>query len=287
MASIAGRRRRRSRPDFVARTIVGVTEAIERTVYTEEHARRPGLLQRADPRVKVVLFALAVLTVGLARTLPVLLALYVAIVGLGLWSGFSPGFFVKRVLLGIPLFAGIVAVPALFLIGGAPLVRIPLGVGQLTISDNAALSFLIFVTRVAASVTLAVLLVVTTRWADLLKALRVFHAPEIFIIVLGMTYRYIFLFLQMVENLFLARASRTVGEPQAGEQRRWIGTGMGTLMSRSLQTSTNVYQAMVARGFNGDVRTITDFRMRDEDWLLASSGIVLLAIALIADIGLR
>jgi len=121
LASPHRNRRRRARPDFVAKTIVGVTQAIERSVYTEEHARRPGVLQRADPRVKLVLFALGILTIGLAHTLPVLLGLYACLVGMGLWSGFSLGFFVKRVLLGIPLFAGIVALPALLLIGGAPL----------------------------------------------------------------------------------------------------------------------------------------------------------------------
>jgi cobalt ECF transporter T component CbiQ len=264
-----------------------VTGAIERTVYTEELARADGLLQRADPRGKVVLFLVAVLVVGLSRTLPVLLSLYAVIVGLALASKLSFAFFVKRVLLGIPLFAGIVYIPALFLIEGNDLVSFHLGPIDLSISDNAVASAAIFVTRVAVSVSLAVLLVVTTRWADLLKALRVLRIPSAFIVVLGMTYRYIFLFLQTVENLFLARASRTVGISSEREQRHWIGNGMGSLMSKSFTTSNAVYLAMVARGFTGDVRTLSDFAMRDEDWLLVSSGIVLLAVALMVDMGLR
>ena len=51
---------RRGRADFIARTITGVTGAIEQTVYNEEVARTDGLLQRADPRVKVVLCLLAI-----------------------------------------------------------------------------------------------------------------------------------------------------------------------------------------------------------------------------------
>ena len=102
-----------------------------------------------------------------------------------------------------------------------------------------------------------------------------------------MTYRYIFLFLQTVENLFLARSSRTVGRATDAEQRRWIGSSMGTLMSKSFKTSNDVYQAMVARGFTGDVYTISDFKMRDEDWLFVSLSVVLLALALIFDLGLR
>jgi cobalt/nickel transport system permease protein len=277
----------RPKPDFVARTIAGVTGAIERTVFTEELARADGLLQRADPRVKIVLFAIAVLVAGLSRSLPVLLALYGATVLLALWSGLSLGFFVKRVLLGIPLFAGIVFIPALFLIGGRPVLHAPLGPVALTVSDNALWSGAAFVTRVAASVSLAVLLVTTTRWADLLKAMRVLRLPAIFIVILGMTYRYVFLFLQLVERLFLARASRTVGDTAAREQRQWLGGGMGTLLGKSFKTSNDVYVAMVARGFTGDVRTMSEFRMRDEDWLLLAAGVVALAMALLVDLGLR
>ncbi len=59
---------------------------------------------------------------------------------------------------------------------------------------------------------------------------------------------------------------------------------MGTLMSRSLKLSNDVYAAMVARGFSGDVRTLTTFRMRDEDWLFVSLGIALLGLAWLVDL---
>jgi cobalt/nickel transport system permease protein len=277
----------RRRKDFVAKTINGVTEAIERSVYTEEFARRGGLLQRVDPRAKLGIFVAAVLVVGVARSLPVIIGLYVAAALLGLISRLPASLLFKRILFGIPLFAGIVALPALFLIGGNPLIDIgQVGPVHLAITNNSLMSFVIFVSRVTASVTLAALLVVTTRWSDLLKAMRVFRVPEVFIVVLGMTYRYIFLFLKALENLFLARASRTVGASTEREQRRWIGSSMGTLLGKSFKTSNDVYQAMVARGFTGDVRTITNFAMRDEDWLFVAASAVILASALLLDMGL-
>lgn len=281
-------RSRRARRDFVAKTITGVADAVERSVYAEEFARRPGWLQRVDPRAKIAAFVLAVLVVGLARALPVLVAVYLFAVLLGLLSRLPLSLFLKRVLLGIPLFSCIVALPALFILDGRVLLAIAhIGPLDLAVTDNSLASFAIFVTRVAASVTLATLLVVTTRWADLLKALRVLHVPEVFIVVLGMTYRYIFLLLRALENLFLARASRTVGHTASDEQRRWVGASMGTLLGKSFKTSNDVYQAMVARGFSGDVRTITDFRMRDEDWLFVSLACVLLPLALMIDLAVR
>jgi cobalt/nickel transport system permease protein len=91
--------------------------------------------------------------------------------------------------------------------------------------------------------------------------------PEVFIIVLGITYRYLFLLLQTTNSLFLARASRTVGKTTGGEQRLWVGATAGALVGRSLKMSNDVYQAMVPRGYNGQIRTITDFLVRVQDWL--------------------
>src|SRR5579884_2134412 len=118
------RGRRRDRRDFVAKTINGVTETVERAVYTEEYARRDELLQRVDPRAKLGVFLLAVLVVGLAHSLGTILALYALALALGLASRLPASLLLKRVLFGIPLFAGIVALPALLLGHGAPLLDI-------------------------------------------------------------------------------------------------------------------------------------------------------------------
>jgi cobalt/nickel transport system permease protein len=278
---------RKKKPDFVARTIAGVSGAIERTIFTEEHARRDGLLQRLDPRVKVVLFVGAVLVTVLSRHVGILLALYALTLVLAALSNIPMTVMVKRLLLGIPLFAGIVYIPALFLVPGPTAIPLPsIGPIDLSISTNALWGFATFVTRVTTSVSFGVLLVMTTRWADLLKALRILRVPEIFVVVLGMTYRYIFLFLRSVQNLFLARSSRTVADTSDQEQRHWVGSTAGMMLSKSMKMSNDVYKAMVARGFSGDVRTLTTFSMRDEDWLFAAVGMVVLSIILLADMGL-
>jgi cobalt/nickel transport system permease protein len=278
-------RRRKARKSFVERTITGVGAAIEQTVYGEAYARQGGFLQRVDPRAKLGLFALALLVIGLVHDLALLASLWLALLGLGLAARLPFRVIAVRTMLGVPLFTGLIALPALFLIEGRPLFTIgPLGPVTLAVTDQAILSVATFLLRVSASVTLAALLVLTTRWADLLKALRVFRVPDVFIVVLGMTYRYIFLVLRLTENLFLGRASRTVGTTSPGEQRRWVGASMGTLMSRSLKLSNDVYAAMVARGFSGDVRTLTTFRMRDEDWLFVSLGVAVLGLAWLVDL---
>jgi cobalt/nickel transport system permease protein len=127
-------------------------------------------------------------------------------------------------------------------------------------------------------VSLAVLLVVTTPWADVLKSLKALRVPHVFILVLSMTYRYIFLFLHTANGILLARKSRVVGRASGKEQRRWITGTMGNLMSRAFKMSNDVYAAMLARGFTGEARTYAVYRMRAID----RSGLAMVAIVAVA-----
>jgi len=106
------------------------------------------------------------------------------------------------------------------------------------------------------------------------------YVPQIFILLLSMTYRYIFFFLHTANGMFEARKSRTVGRTQGNEHRRWISGSMGYLMNRSFKMSNDVYAAMAARGFTGEIRSYSAYSMATTDWiaLVASIGIAVLSI---------
>lgn len=270
--------------DFVASSVSGITSVLERAVFDQEMASRPGFLQGADPRAKVVAALAILVATGLSRSLAVVILVSLVMVLLAALSRLSVGAFLRRAWLGIPGFAAVVAAPALFMLSGRTiLVVVDTPPAFLAISDNSLYSFALLVGRVGASVSIAVLLVSTTRWAELLRALAVLRVPESMVVVLGMTYRYLFLFLHMANNLFLARASRTVGYSSGAEERRWAAGAAGTLMSRSVRMSGDILLAMRARGFSGEVRTAPDPRMGDGDWLLvalaaaSAAGLLLLA----------
>jgi len=189
-------------------------------------------------------------------------------------------FFVKRVWLGIPLFAGIVIIPSIFFAAGPRLFDLGLGPVHLGVSATGLWSALIFVVRVGVSVSLGVLLVLTTPWADVLKSLHALKVPQVFVLVLSMTYRYIFLFLHTLNGMFEARKSRLVARLGGREDRRWITRSMGALMSRSFKMSNDVYAAMLARGFTGEIRTYSTYRMRSSDWLALAATLVVAALSL-------
>ncbi|MCZ2109954.1 MAG: cobalt ECF transporter T component CbiQ [Dehalococcoidia bacterium] len=268
---------------FVERTLSGISANIESAVFSEENARRNAFLQRRDPRAKLVAFTALVIAAGISRDWRVLGALYL----LTLW-GIAAGdldarSFLKRVWLGIPLFSGIVVLPSIFFISGRALFHIPLGFATLTATRAGAGAAGIFVLRVATCVSLGILLVLTTRWADILKSLRFFRVPTVFVLILGMSYRYIFLVLHTVNGMFESRKSRIVAETSGREQRWWIVASMSVLLSRSFRMSDNVYQAMLARGFTGQVRTLTSYRMGGADWGLVGVALIASVAAIAAN----
>jgi energy-coupling factor transporter transmembrane protein EcfT len=110
------------------------------------------------------------------------------------------------------------------------------------------------------------LLVLTTPWTHILKALRVLRFPVVAIVILGMTYRYIFLLIAAAREMFESRRSRIVGELEAGDRRRLAVATAGVLLGKTVQLSGDVYLAMQARGFRGEVHVLDEFQMSASDW---------------------
>lgn len=273
--------RSEGRVGWIEKTLAGISGSIEQAIFTERHARAFGWLQGVDPRAKLGMFLATILAASFTSSVAALAGLYAASVGAALASRIPLDFFVRRVWTGIPLFAAVVVVPAIFLVPGPRLFDLAIGPAHVAPSIPGLAGAVLFVARVGVSVSIAVLLVTTTPWADLLKSLRAIRVPQIFVLVLSMTYRYIFLFLHTVNGIFLARKSRIVGRTSGGEQRRWIAGTLGALMSRSFKMSNDVYAAMLARGFAGEMRAYSAFAMGPADWV-AFGGTVAFVAAMLA-----
>jgi cobalt/nickel transport system permease protein len=281
--------------DFVAKTLAETTRAIEYSVFANQYAEKKGFLQRIDPRVKLLTTLALLIVIGLTHRLEVLAALYAGTLILAVFSRISLGFFVKRVWVFIPLFTGIIALPAVFNIvtPGRPLFTVisflsphafgPFQIPQhITVTLQGVSGAAILVMRVAASVSMAVLLVVTTRWIRLLKALYVLKTPEVIIMILAMTYRYIHLFLRTVEGMFLAKKSREISDLKLKEEHGWIASRLGVLVGKSYRLSNDVHLAMISRGWTGNPTLMDDFTINPIDglWIAITLAIVIFGIAL-------
>jgi cobalt/nickel transport system permease protein len=265
------------RGGLIEHTIEGLYLAMERALHAENSAGGGGLLQQLDPRVKVAgLFAL-ILASALAARLWVIAAVFVLAILLAALSRISIGMLAGRVWIGALTFTGAIAIPALFLTPGVPICRLPGLNWTVTAQGVTTAGYLIL--RVETAATLALLLIFTTPWMHVLKALRIFHVPVVFVVILGMTCRYILLMLQTAHEMFESRKSRTVGAMTASEQRRMAVSGASVLLTKTFQLSGDVYLAMQARGFRGEVYLLDDFQMKRLDWMAATAFMALTAAA--------
>jgi cobalt/nickel transport system permease protein len=222
--------------DLSLRAIAGLMEGF---LFAEHYSQKDGLLQKLDPRVKLITLLLWVVLVSLLHSLPWILGLYGVSLGLALLSRVSLSFFIRRVWLVLPLFAGVVALPAtlnLFTPGESAVVLFSLGReyhwGPYRIPSEIALSWpgihvaLLLVSRVGTAMSFVLLLTLTTPWPNILKALRSLRIPVIYVQTLGMTLRYLLLLGQIVQDTHLAKkaglcAPGKPGPNNAGLPARW------------------------------------------------------------------
>lgn len=253
------------RGDFARRSIVGMLGAMEYALSAEEFARKNGFLQGIDPRAKLVGLVVLIVATATARKLPVIGLIFAATLAMAVLSRVPIKTLAKRAWIGAFLFTGLIALPALFITPGDQAYTLPLIGLVITKTGLKSASFLI--ARTETAVTISLLLVLSTPWAHVLKSLRTLYAPAIMVVILGMTYRYIFLLIQTAREMLESRQSRTVGKLSAGDSRRIATASVGALLSKTMELSGEVYLAMRSRGFRGEVDVLDDFRMRPRDWL--------------------
>ncbi len=270
------RRNHSGKSGFLERTTASFVDAMEHAFYAEQTARADGLLQRLDPRVKLVGILALIVPAAAARSFAVIAGLFAVAVALAALSRVSFGVLLKRVWVVVLLFAGVIALPAPFVTPGRVVYHLP-GLGwSVTAQGLTSAGYLVL--RVETAATLCVLLVLTTPWNHVLKALRVLRVPAVLVTILGMTYRYLFLVLQSAHDMFESRRSRMIGELTGRERRRMAASSAGVLMSRTFDLSSEVYLAMQSRGYRGDVSILDEFQIGNFDWIMLA-GFALVSIA--------
>lgn len=281
------------RRNYVGKTLGGIFGFLEEALVSESYARRDGLLQSLDPRAKlvsIIAFIVAVTMVADWRLLAVAYALTIVFASA---SRIGIAFFVQRVWLFIPVFAGIIALPMVLNIvspGESLLVLATFGPGArlgpfalpetLAVTVPGTLGAITFTLRVATCVSAAVLLFLTTPRDRLFKSLRSLGTPRVYVLTLDMCYRYIFLLTDLVRAFYTAKKSRAIRSLPLLEEQKWVGSRIGFTLVRSLDLAEKVHGAMVSRGFRGDVKTLDDFAMRPRDYaaLALVAGLFLLVV---------
>lgn len=211
----------------------------------DDLAGRPTALGRLDPRCKLVValaFVVAAASYGRSAVLqPLPLVLYLVVAfSLGevpLWA------VLKRVAVLSPF--------ALFVGAGDWLLHPEpaLSVGPWPVSEG-AVSFASLTVRFALCTTAVFLLASTTRFADIVSALRRLGMPRVLATQLLLAHRYFFVLAEEAGRLLRAHSLRS---PSRGPRLGEAATLLTQLLLRSLTRAERVHAAMSCRGFAGDL----------------------------------
>jgi len=280
---------------FVQKAISDIFTFFEECLVNDSIAQRKGLLQSLDPRVKLVSMVILIFAVAITRDIRLLAMVYVLTLVFAWASRIELGFFLKRVWVFIPIFAGIIMIPVLFNVfmpGDALVTLATLGPNAhlgpfalppvITITRQGVMMAILFVLRVATCVSAAVLLFLTTPRDLLFKSLRSLKVPKVYVLTLDMCYRYIFLFTDMVRGFYMAKKSRSLKTLPLVEEQKWVGGRVGYTLIKALSMSEKVHGAMVSRGFNGDIKIMHRYSLHRRDYVACVSVIALSIFLMLA-----
>jgi cobalt/nickel transport system permease protein len=242
-----------------------------------------SFIHRLDPRVKVSVTLAFILSNALlpdgawaAFGLSWAFLLFANILSeLGVFYTF------KRSFVALPF--ALIAITVLFSVPGQPLVSFHF-IWDLTITDAGLLRFISIVIRSWLSVQMAILLVATTRFPDIVHALEHLRVPSILTTIIAFLYRYLFVLADEVFRLLRAREARSAAAPgvRSGGSVAWragvAGHMAGQLFLRSYERSDRVYNAMLSRGYTGHLQTMSPHELHRVDYITIALVLILILI---------
>lgn len=226
------------------------------TLRLELPAARDSLFRRFDPRWKLAAVLLcAAAVVALHDLAPLGVALLASFAAVAV-SRLPALWYVRRLVILLPLLAGLCIFLPLVLHGG----EYSWHVGPVQISARGFCAALRVSAKSITLLNLALVLTATTAPGHLPKAAQSLHLPGFLIHLTAVTRRYASLVMQEFTRLRVALRVRGYRSRAGIHAYRVAGRVLGTLLVRSAERAERVGQAMRSRGFDGHYRTLADFR---------------------------
>ena len=146
--------------------------------------------------------------------------------------------------------------------------------------DGIELGFLIAL-RAISAVLLVFPMVGTAKFVVTMKALQNLKIPDKLIQMVVFAYRYIFIFIEEVERMFTAAKARAFQEKTDMHTLRTVGFILGMLFVRSYERARRVYDAMLARGYTGNLKILHEFNLCSKDFI---KGFVIIVMAILLQV---
>lgn len=239
-----------------------------------------------DARVKVILTVLFILTVSLTPfgAFGTYVALFALIMAVALCARIEPTYLLKRSVVALPFALAAVTLP--FTVPGQILLTLPI-FGGLTVSAEGIIRFVSILIKSWLSLQMAIILVTVTAFPAILWALRALRIPAPLIAIVSLMYRYLFVLFDEAMRLLRARAARSATQDgtRSGGSLAWrgqvAGRMAGSLMLRSFERSERIYNAMLARGYQGQMLGLDHGHLTGRDLLIGGLMLALFILILL------
>lgn len=279
------------RGDYLEKTLDNISQVMAEDMYQDCVSNRSRVLQRIHPIIKIIGCTALLILAAISHNFLFLVGIHFLTLSMLLMSGISILDYIKRVWIPAFIFSGITMLPAIssWITPGDELLVIYQAwywhIGGFSLPEEMiitkqgvrAASFVFM--RTGTSLAIMVALVKTTQWNILTKSLGKLGVPSVFVMVLDVTYRYLFLFLLLLSDFIFGRKSRLVGKEGPLSQWEWIGGSVGGFFRMCLEYSGEVSAAMIARGYNGEnkQRLDTSIRLLDLCFFCVILGVCILS----------
>ncbi len=252
--------------------------------FLDPYRPRQSVIHALDARVKLIFTLAFILTMALLPfgAWPIYVLMLTVALSIAVLSELGVKYVLKRSLLAIPFV--LAAVPLLFTVKGPPLVSLAIGAATLTITTTGAERLLSIMFKSWVSLQVAIVFAAATPFPDMLQAMRAIKIPRLLVGLFGLMWRYMFVMVDEAIRLLRARAARsgTTDRPgvKSGGSIAWrakVTGGMaGNLFIRSLDRGERIYDAMAARGYDGEIRSFPLPPLSSASWITLSGGLALL-----------
>ena len=267
---------------FLEKGIYHFADIIKTGYVQGETAALDNFFQKIDARIKVLFLLAFVIIVSLKKDIlsefliGIFVALLVIISRLNLLSfyrrvlflGFIFGFLISLPSACNVITRGEIILPILQL--SKPysfwIYRIPAEIG---ITREGMYGVAMLTLRVTNSLALSFFVLYTTTFPDIVKALKILRIADGFLMIITLSYKYIFIFARTVEDMHLAKKSRLAGQVSNAEARRWIAGRIAFIFKKTQLRCEEIFKAMLGRGFSEHVRIYGVGKLQPRDWAVS------------------
>ena len=239
-----------------------------------------GFLQQFNPGIKLIFLIWNLVIIGLWAEIYAQLSAAGLLILLFFISRIKPVQVYRRILIIGFLFGFLIALPATlnFITPGtviftlirfeAPhqfwIYHVPQTIG---ITREGCLILLLFFLRITNSVSLTLLVISTTPIHEMIRSLKKIGVPGIFLMVITLCYKFIFILAATAEDTFMALKSRWWKKSKHTPSQKIVAGRIAYIFRRSWNKYEEVYLAMVSKGFSGEANLSYLRRPRRKDYI--------------------